>query len=330
MGFKERFASWLRGSRKADVSICIPAWQSEAFIEKTLRCASAQTHRRLEILVSVDRCEDRTAEICREHARDDRRIRLFVQEERLGWAGNVNFLLEKVDTEFFSIYFHDDLILPTYVERLLGLLRAEPDAASAHCDVQRFGGNERVAPGHAYRAATAQRLVEFLVAPKHGSLLRSLTRTRKMGERFGLPTEAGGFWAQEPYLLRLLAAGPALHLPEPLYQRWDKREGGLTDAWKKYSFDQLLEGFRASTAASLALLRQTDLTPAERELVVFCLYLKVMPRIRVAETGNRIPAREAHPAFEALTLPAGLDRYGKQIEQWILAQHDRLRQLEEA
>lgn len=88
---------------RSDVSICIPAWQSEGIVERALRCASGQTHAGLRILVSVDHSTDATAAVCNAYAHQDRRVEVHVQEERLGWAGNVNFLLDKVDTEFFFI-----------------------------------------------------------------------------------------------------------------------------------------------------------------------------------------------------------------------------------
>ena len=42
------------------VTVCIPAYQAEAFIDRTLRCARAQTHEAQRILVAIDRSEDGT------------------------------------------------------------------------------------------------------------------------------------------------------------------------------------------------------------------------------------------------------------------------------
>ena len=36
------------------VSVCIPAWRAAEFIDRTLRCARAQTHDALRIVVSID------------------------------------------------------------------------------------------------------------------------------------------------------------------------------------------------------------------------------------------------------------------------------------
>src|SRR6185437_12170453 len=102
----------LRRFWKIDITICIPAYQAQAFIDRTLRCAQGQTYDRVRILVAVDRSNDCTAQICRAFAAEDPRIEVIEHNERLGWCRNVNALLDQTDTPFFFIYFHDDLILP--------------------------------------------------------------------------------------------------------------------------------------------------------------------------------------------------------------------------
>ena len=91
----------------ARVGVCIPAYEAAAFIDRTLRCARAQTHTELRIVVSVDVSADATAEICHAHAGEDERVEVFVQRERLGWAGNVNFLLAEANAPFAFLYFPD-------------------------------------------------------------------------------------------------------------------------------------------------------------------------------------------------------------------------------
>ena len=105
------------------MTVCIPAYQAAEFIERTLGCASAQTYAKQRILVSVDVSTDPTAEICRKRARDDPRIEVIAQPKRLGWAGNVNFLLDSVRSEFAFLYFHDDLIEPEYSARLIAAVK---------------------------------------------------------------------------------------------------------------------------------------------------------------------------------------------------------------
>ena len=317
----------------ADVTICIPAWNAEPFIDRTIRCAREQTHDRIVIRISVDRCDDATAAICEAHGREDARIEVLVQPERLGWAGNVNFLLERVRTEFFFLFFHDDLLRPTYTARLLEALRERPDAASAHCDMGHFGGSDHVSFGRAYEGPVAKRLAELLVVPERGSPLRSMTRTALGGATLRMPAGAvAGLWANEPYLMNLLAAGPALHVAETLYLRWDQRHGGLTDSWKRLSLEQIVSGFNANVSAALEILDRAGISGAERDVLVFCLYVNIMPRICAAavEHGEGLLLRDedVHPCFADMIVPDALPSFGDDIERWALVRHAHLGRLE--
>lgn len=309
-----------------EVSLCIPAWRSEPFIARTLDCALAQSYPHTRILVSVDQCEDGTAEICHAYARADRRVEVSVQPERLGWARNVNFLLDKVGTEFYCMYFHDDLIEPGYVERLLSALRRRPDAVSAHCDMGHFGASEHVSHGVDYPESAVHRIAWFLVAPNRGSPLRSLTRSLVLHAGLRLPTDAvDGLWANEPYLLGLLAAGPALRVPETLYLRWDKRSGGLTDGWQQLTLAQQVSGFRANISSLLSLIDSVSGSDNERAALKFCLYVHYLPRIRWIEsqygTASPMPAGEIHPALGVKPLPVELTSLGVQAREWAMQRY---------
>ena len=305
------------------VTVCIPAWQAASFIERTLRCALAQTHPGLRIVVSIDASDDDTERICREQADRDGRISVTAHRERLGWAANVNHLLDRADTEFAVLYVHDDLIEPAYCERLVTALRRRPDAASAHCDLGHFGGGDHVAPAHAYEGSAADRLFEFLVTPAKGSMLRSMVRTARIGPGVRLPTDSrAGVWANEPFLMRLVAAGPVLAVPEVLYRRWDKRRGGLTDGWTALPFAEILDGYRVNAASALALVDRLDPTPGQRELLRFGLLVYLMPRVRLAEQRHgavRVTApEEIHPVLTDGGVPAAVDGLPEVLRGWCL------------
>lgn len=237
-----------------DVTICIPAINASAFIDRTLRCAREQTLGDIRILVSVDRSDDATADICRVHAGEDPRIMVTEHRERIGWARNANSLIDSVTTEFFCFYFHDDIIEPAFGERLVTALQGRPDAVSAHCDMGLFGAREETKPGAAYEGSAVERICRFMLRQQRGSPLRSMTRIAGIGS-LRLPTDApNGFWANEPYLAGLIAAGPALHVPEVLYRRWDKRKGGLTDGWLNLGAEDVAAGLAVNARASFSVI----------------------------------------------------------------------------
>jgi hypothetical protein len=287
----------------ARCTVCIPAWQAEAFIERTLDNAQAQTEPDIAIHVGVDLSDDRTVELCEARAAGDDRIRVLRHGERRGWANNCNALIDSVSSPFFFFYFHDDLIEPHYVERLCGLLDGRPDAASAHGDVQHFGATSHLARSLAYEGAVVERLFRFVAASEKSPLLRSMSRTAMMraaGAR--IPSTRGrGLGAHFDYVWRFLSLGPALHAPETLYHRWNQRQGGLTESWRNVSLEDMLAALSDNAAG---LLGQADRLPVGQDDRLLCRYaaqLFVMTRLRVAELERGIaepmrPDRIA-PAF---------------------------------
>jgi glycosyltransferase involved in cell wall biosynthesis len=270
------------------VTVCIPAYQAAEFIDRTLRCAREQTFDALRIAVSIDVSEDDTEAICNAHAREDDRIDVRPHRERLGWFGNVNHLLDAVTTELSFIYFHDDVIDPTYVEQLVAALRRRPDAASAHCDVvlDRPSG-ESVRPGSDYDGTATVRLLTHFVKPDRGALLRSMVRR-------GSP------------------AGAAIHVAEPLYRRIDQRTGGLTDGWRRLPFEHFVEGCRYNAAMAREVIEDVRPTAEERELLEFGLAVYIAKRLRALERTyappTATPLEDVLGPGATLELPAAVDR----------------------
>jgi len=214
----------------ADVTVCIPAYAAEGFIDRTLEAVRAQTHASLRILVSVDAGPDATAARCRAHAAIDPRVDVIEQPVRLGWAANINDLLARVRSEFACLVFHDDLVDPAYVERLRDALLADPHASSAHTDLVGFGDRDDVEAGREYTGTAPQRMLEFLRDGAQGAPLRSLVRRSMFAPDLHLPVAGpDGQWRCLPYSLRLLAAGNARRIAEPLYRRCF-REGSLSSS----------------------------------------------------------------------------------------------------
>lgn len=267
----------------SEVTICIPAYQAEPFIDRTLWCARRQTHRAIRILVSVDRSEDATERICREHSAADERVVVVSHSERLGWAANSNALLERVQSEFFFLYFHDDVIEPEYTGVLLQAFEERPDAVSTHCDMDRFGALTGVVPAITFDGSDTRRLLTFLVAPTSGPMLRSLTRRRVLDAGLRFPAIGKpGVWQVEPYKMALIAAGPAIGVPRALYRRWH-REGSLTADWVSGPLDPVIEGQRLQCAIALDLIAALDASSPEKEVLRFCLYLQTMRYVRRQE-----------------------------------------------
>lgn len=301
---------------KTDVTICIPAFQAATFIDRTLRCAQGQTYGRVRILVAVDRSTDETARICRQFCKDDARIEVVEHEQRLGWCGNVNSLLERAETPFFFIYFHDDLILPQYCERLRETLLERRDAASAHCDLLDFGVQNILRPAQTYDGPVAQRLLLWAIG-KPGIALRSMTRRESVGPDYRLPPEeSNSFVAGHIIQMRMIAAGPAVRVAETLYLRW-AREGGLTEWWRRLPYETVLRGRQDELALTFSVVDETVSAPDDKHALKFALTLyafrKLATRCR-AEDRPLPRLADLHPDAPDLDLiPKDIERFGPEI-----------------
>ena len=104
------------------ISVIIPAYNAEQFLEKTLDSVLAQTFRELEIIVVNDASTDGTAAIIDRYATQDPRIRVLhkVKNEGVSWARN--HALELATGEYLMFVDSDDWIEPDTCARALDAL----------------------------------------------------------------------------------------------------------------------------------------------------------------------------------------------------------------
>lgn len=98
------------------VSVIIPAYNAEAFIEKTLKSVLSQTYKNLEVIVIDDGCEDRTVEIVREIIQQDSRV-ILLQQGNSGVAAARNLGIKKAKGELIAPVDADDLWYPENLEK---------------------------------------------------------------------------------------------------------------------------------------------------------------------------------------------------------------------
>lgn len=108
------------------VSVIIPVYNREKYIEECLRSVLAQSYRDIEIVLVDDGSTDNTADICRRMAVEDHRIRILTGEHK-GVSAARNMALDAAGGEYVFFLDSDDVIHPS----LLEILASAMDAASA-------------------------------------------------------------------------------------------------------------------------------------------------------------------------------------------------------
>ncbi|RME21246.1 MAG: glycosyltransferase [Candidatus Zixiibacteriota bacterium] len=109
------------------ISIGMPVYNGERYLEQTLECVLNQTFQDFELIISDNASTDRTQEICEEAARRDSRIRYIRQPENLGAPANYNKVLEPARGTYFKWAAANDLFDGSLVEKCIGILETHPE-----------------------------------------------------------------------------------------------------------------------------------------------------------------------------------------------------------
>lgn len=232
-------------STSSSVAALVPAWQAAGFIQPTLDCLSAQTYPNLQIVISVDLCDDETHAICVAHTARDQRFRVVQQEKRLGYVGNCNFLLHQVETSYALFAFHDDILAPDYIARLATVLDARPEVVLSYSDVllTHADGRRELWEYSQLEGITdrVQRGLKVLQGnDKWWVPNRGLFRLAEARRINGLKTHgAGEFSADWPWLFHMSLLGEFARIPEILCHKF-YQPGSLSRSWK-FSPEQFFE-----------------------------------------------------------------------------------------
>jgi len=101
------------------VSILIPVFNREKYIEATIKSALAQTHSDIEVIV-VDNCsQDHTWQIISAYAEKDSRIKCFRNDTNIGPVKNWEKCIQLARGDYGKILWSDDLLHPEFIEKTL-------------------------------------------------------------------------------------------------------------------------------------------------------------------------------------------------------------------
>lgn len=103
---------------KIKLSIIVPVYNAEEFLEKCLTSLVNQTIIDVEIILVDDGSTDRSLEICKAFAADDSRIRIFEQENS-GQSVARNLGLDNAIGEYIAFADSDDWVDENFYEKLL-------------------------------------------------------------------------------------------------------------------------------------------------------------------------------------------------------------------
>jgi glycosyltransferase involved in cell wall biosynthesis len=223
------------------VSVGMPVFNGETYLEVAISSVLAQSFADLELIICDNASTDRTAEICRDYAARDRRIRYFRNPQNLGAAPNYNLAFSHARGRYFKWLAHDDRMTPSYLAKTVRVLDERTDAVLCNSVVQYIDKNG--APIGLYNTGLALADSQSAAARFAWMVLRS----HSCVDFFGLIRREtlkdsllhGSFHGADRALLAQLAIrGRLIQLPAPLVE--------MREHPNRYTRSNVRSGDRAS------------------------------------------------------------------------------------
>ena len=131
-------------SQKPLVSVLIPCYNCEEYVEEAVMSIIKQTYSNLEILVIDDGSTDNTKTILQRLAQKDSRIRYIKNEENLKLIKTLNKGLDLCNGKYIARMDADDISLPTRIEKQVNFLETHPEIGVVGTYIQIFGVRKSV------------------------------------------------------------------------------------------------------------------------------------------------------------------------------------------
>lgn len=111
------------------VSVIIPCYNAEKYVESAVRSIMNQTYKNLEIIITDDCSSDNTFAILEKLAAEDSRIKLYKNETNLKIVKTLNKMIQFANGKYIARMDADDISLPDRVENQVEFLEKNSDIA---------------------------------------------------------------------------------------------------------------------------------------------------------------------------------------------------------
>ena len=124
------------------VDVLIATYNTEKkYLEKQIQSILKQTYKNLQIYISDD-CSTKpeVQEILKNFAKKDKRIKLFLQPQNIGYNKNFEFLLNQSTANYIAFSDHDDIWYLDKIEKSLKKLKKE-NVDMVYCNCRQINEN---------------------------------------------------------------------------------------------------------------------------------------------------------------------------------------------
>lgn len=251
------------------ISVIVPVYKVERYLDRCLESLTAQTYHNLEILLVDDGSPDRSGEICDRWAKKDSRIRVIHQENRGAGAAR-NAALDVAQGELIGFVDSDDYISPDFYKYLYSLLDDETDISECgyletQSDDAQFDGEAHPTTRYTPQEAMAEHIRDRVFR----QLIWNKLYRRKMVEDVRFPVGTG--IDDEFFTYQALGRARGLARSDTVLYAYRQQESSIMHS--PYSIKRL-NGIRAKQhrLSYLEAYVPELVTLAKNDLLMSCLY----------------------------------------------------------
>ena len=277
------------------VTVGLPVYPGERFIEEALVTLQRQTYPYFEAIISLDGPDPVCEELCRPFLSDSR-FRLVVQPQRLGWVGNINWLMAQTATPWWMYHQQDDALDPHCLNVLIDSARSAPEAAVIYGDIEAFGTFTGTFAQPSVTGTAPARQLAMLYEHQIGVAFRGLTRAGALAG--GIPrNEVDDFAAEVVWMASAARFGELRRVPQTL-SRKRYHDDNVHTKWDLWPVEKRIEAWTAHCAAMLEQAMLVKAGAPERRL----LWLAAVARLTSPRTASRYIPIGAMDASERTAL----------------------------
>lgn len=219
------------------VSIILPVYNGEKYIEEAIDSIIKQTYTNWELVIINDCSTDNTLEIINKYAVMDKRIRVYTNENNLKLPKSLNAGFSHAEGDYFTWTSDDNILKDNAIQTMAEYLDGNPETDMVYANYSLISPEGEV----------GSRL--NLMDPKYlliGNIVGACFMYRKdIADRVG-EYDANLFLAEDyDYWLRIYLAGNMKHISDDLYL-YRQHPGSLTETKKKSVNEQTYRAIEKS------------------------------------------------------------------------------------
>ena len=220
------------------VSIGLPVYNGENFIDQAIESIINQTFSDLELIITDNASQDQTQRICESWVAKEPRIRYYRSKINTGAARNFDYAFKLSVGEYFKWAAHDDVCDPRFVERCVEVLDRDPGVVLAYTKVKIIDKNSNLLGFYDFDVNANHE--------RHHQRLKGQIRGHQCYEIFGIIRRSvleqtplmGNYFAGDAVLLiRLGLLGRLYEVDEYLFlsRRHEKQSESLKENVQSYT-----------------------------------------------------------------------------------------------